>query len=157
MKKSMIEKSDILKVQRMWADGIIKIGQFFEDNKNYKAEANKFIDMLYNYNETNVLFKPTLVSKDQFRLSKESALSYFVGGNSNFKEDSGFAIKGWKSIRFENSGIQIEKDIAMAMGNYFFIDKDNNETKVEYSFVYKINNKKNLVIILHDSHLPYSS
>ena len=42
----------------------------------------------------------------------------------------------------------------MAMGNYF-ITRDNVETKVEYSLVYKKDDQCNLRIILHDSHLPY--
>ena len=82
------------------------------------------------------------------------ALSYFIGGNSNFDEDNGFAIKGWHQIRWENVGINIIDDIALCMGNYFFSLKGEEDLKVEFSLVVrKVNG--NLKIILHDSHLPY--
>jgi len=103
------------------------------------------------------LFKPTLASVLQFRLTKEAALSYFIGGDSNFDEDNGFALLGWKAVRFENIGIKIEENIAIAMGNYFFQKEDNSEVKVEYTFVYKKDDSGKLYIILHDSHFPYNS
>ena len=102
----------------------------------------------------DVLFKPTLVSKIQFRLTIDGALSYFIAGDVNFPEDTGFALMNWQKIRFENKKIHIEGDIAMAMGNYF-MTKENIEKKIEYSFVYKRADNGNLRIILHDSHLPY--
>jgi hypothetical protein len=102
------------------------------------------------------LFKPTLASETQFRLTKKAALSYYVGGNPDFTEDIGFALIDWKAIRFENKRIRIVGDIAIAMGNYFFT-KDNAETKVEYTFVYKKDDARDLCIILHDSHLPYTA
>ena len=103
-----------------------------------------------------VLFKPTLASVQQFRLTKVAALSYFIGGNSNFDEDNGFALLGWKAVRFENIGIKIEGNIAIAMGNYFFQKEDNSEVKVEYTFVYKKDDSRKLYIILHDSHFPFN-
>ena len=102
----------------------------------------------------DVLFKPTLASEIQFRLTKKAALSYFIANDKDFKEDKGFALMSWDDIRFENKKIHIEAGIAITMGNYF-MKKDGVETKVEYSLVYKKDPQGNLRIILHDSHLPY--
>ena len=67
------------------------------------------------------------------------ALSYFIGGNDSFcNEDEGFAMKPWVKVLSENSGVIIEKNRAIAMGNYFFTDLNGNTIKVEYSFVYKL-------------------
>ena len=41
------------------------------------------------------------------------------------------------------------------MGNYFFTDNNGDKTKVEYSLVYKKNDKGDLKIILHHSSLPF--
>ena len=58
------------------------------------------------------------------------------------------------------SGISISliilDDCAIAMCNYFFKDKNNDELKVEFFQVLKNINGK-LMLILHDSHLPYQS
>ena len=67
----------------------------------------------------------------------ESALSYFIGNNTDFPEDSGFALNLWVSVEFKNDSLKVYDDIGIAMGNYFFIDQNGVKTKVEYSFVYK--------------------
>lgn len=70
-----------------------------------------------------MLFKPTKASEITFRTSHEAALSYFIGGNSNFKEDKGFAITPWTKVEFKNAAILCENNgRALAMGNYWFTD-----------------------------------
>jgi len=85
-----------------------------------------------------------------------SALSYFIGSDNKFSEDKGFALNPWVKVDFENDSINIIDDIAIAMGNYFFTDRNGGKTKVEYSFVYKKNEEEDLKIILHHSSLPYT-
>ena len=145
---------DVFLAQDKWAFGVIEIGRKYKANEDYIKYANNFLDNLYGFNFGDVLFKPTFASETQFRLTKESALSYFISGNSKFSEDSGFALNNWEKIRFENSGIKIESNIALAMGNYYFY-ANGIEKKVEFTFVYKRDLNGILRIILHDSHLPY--
>ena len=151
--RNIIEK-EVLEAQEKWAIGVIDIGKKFLEKEDYSSCAEIFLDTLYAFSMGDVLFKPTLASKTQFRLTKKDALSYFIGGDSDFTEDTGFALMNWQTIRFENKRIHIEGDIAISMGNYF-MKRDNVETKVEYSLVYKKDDQGNLRIILHDSHLPY--
>ena len=152
----MITKEEVLNAQKKWSDGLLDIGKSYSVNADYKLESANYLSKLYAFHMGEVLFKPTLASVQQFRLKKEDALSYFIGGNSNFVEDSGFALLGWKAVRFENIGIKIEGNIAIAMGNYFFQKEDDSEVKVEYTFVYKKDDSGKLYIILHDSHFPYN-
>lgn len=154
MQSQIITEKEVIEAQEKWAIGVIDIGKQFLEKKDYLSCAELFLDKLYAFSMGDVLFKPTLASEKQFRLNKEAALSYFVGGNTNFNEDNGFALNCWTDIRFENQGIKIEGNIAITMGNYFMI-KGGVETKVEYSFVYRKDDQGNLRIILHDSHLPY--
>ena len=151
----MISKEEVLEVQKKWSDGLVKIAVKHQENKDYITEASDFIDSVYAYNLGEVLFKPTLASNPQFRLTKESALSYFVGGNSNYPEDTGFALIGWIGVRWKNAAIKLEGNIAICIGNYFFQKTDENEVKVEYSFVFKKSENGEIKIILHDSHFPY--
>ena len=150
----MITREEVEAIQKKWSDGLLEIVNKHQNNQDYINCASNFIDTLYYYDFGQVLFKPTLASEIQFRNTKESALSYFVGNNDNFKEDNGFALKSWTNIRWENSGLQLFEDIAIVMGNYYFLDNDS-ELKIEFSIVYKKDNNGDLRIILHDSHLPY--
>lgn len=152
-----ISEQDILNTQEAWGNGIVEIGKIYDNGGDYKQAALNHIDKLYGYDLGTVLFKPTLASKIQFRTSKEGALSYFVGGNSIFEEDHGFAIKPWSAVRWESTGIKIIGNMAIAMGNYYFTPaKGGDEVKVEYTFAYTKDTKGDMKIILHGSHLPYS-
>ena len=152
-----IREEDVLSIQKEWADSIISIGKIFLNKGNYRLEAEKTLKKLYAFDISNVLFKPTFASQNQFRNSFEDALSYFVGGN--IEEDNGFAIKPWFKIRFSENKIVISRDNAIAMGNYYFtsVEDKKNETKVEYTFGYIKDKKGNLRINLHHSSIPHSN
>jgi len=151
----MIRKPLIEKVQKEWGDGIVKIGSLRNDRKACEKAVDEFLDKLYAFDLVDVLFKPTLASVIQFRLTKEAAKSYFIGGNPNFPEDRGFAINPWTNIRFENIGFVFEVNIAMAMGNYFLTDLKREITKVEYTMGFIRDPYDQLKISLHHSSLPY--
>ena len=150
----MITKQEVLDVQEKWANGLLKIVETHQGNKEFTTETSDFIDDIYAYDWGEVLFKPTLASDFQFRKDKEGALSYFIGSNPKYSEDKGFALKGWKKVRWENAGIQLLDDVAIAMGNYYFTNSDG-ELKVEFTFVFRKDNTGKIKIVLHDSHLPY--
>ena len=152
----MITKSQIHEAQRKWGDGIVKIGTL-KDNESECLEFTKsFLNSLYDFENNDVLFKPTKAAEEQFRPNFQMALSYFLGGSNSFcSEDEGFAMKPWLDVKFENSGFIIENERAIAMGNYFFTDSSGAVVKVEYTFGYKLRNG-NLVIDLHHSSLPFS-
>ena len=156
LNSTAIREEDVLSIQKEWADSIISIGKIFLDKGNYRLEAEKTLKKLYAFDISNVLFKPTFASQNQFRNSFEDALSYFVGGN--IEEDNGFAIKPWFKIRFSENKIVISHDSAIAMGNYYFtsVEDKKNETKVEYTFGYIKDKKGNLRINLHHSSIPHS-
>lgn len=151
-----ITEDEVVKAQKAWSDGVIAIATAHAEGKDFKQLAENHVDKMYAFEDGVVLFKPTLAADDQFRLTREEAISYFIGGNDKHPEDKGFAIKPWTSVRWENADILTDKDSALAMGNYFFKDKDGKETKVEYSFGYKKEDDGNLEIVLHHSSVPFS-
>ena len=152
----MITKSQIHETQKKWGDGIVKIGAL-KDNESECLEFTKsFLNSLYDFENNDVLFKPTKAAEEQFRPNFQMALSYFLGGSNSFcSEDEGFAMKPWVDVKFENSGFIIENERAIAMGNYFFTDSSGAVVKVEYTFGYKLRNG-HLLIDLHHSSLPFS-
>ena len=153
----MITKEEVKNAQSVWGEGVVKIGKLKEDRFKCEKFANEFLDNLYAFDLGEVLFKPTKCEHEQFRPSKAEALSYFISGeNRACHEDKGFAINPWTNVRFENSGFILERDRAISMGNYFFTDLNGNETKVEYTFGYKLVNGK-LKIDLHHSSFPFSN
>lgn len=146
---------EIEKAQEKWGNGIVKIGELKDSIKECRMFTLDFISKMYDYDEGIVQFKPTKASDTQFRGDVKAALSYFIGSDSDFNEDSGFALNPWVSVEFENNSINIINDIAIAMGNYFFNDNQGDKIKVEYSFVYKKSDEGDLKIILHHSSLPF--
>ena len=152
----MIHIDDVENVQREWGEGIVKMASAHSNGEDYVGLAVNHIERLYAYDLGEVLFKPTMASVDQFRPTFEGALSYFVASNGACEEDSGFAIKGWTAVRFENAGFTVNQTNATAMGNYFFTGPDGDETKVEYTFGYVLDDAGRLRINLHHSSLPAS-
>mmetsp|Transcript_104 Transcript_104/g.174 ORF Transcript_104/g.174 Transcript_104/m.174 type:complete len:250 (+) Transcript_104:111-860(+) len=162
---SVITTEEVERAQRVWADGVIEIGALYLSKQDYKKEAAKFVDKVYAYDggSGSVLFKPTMAREDprshahhEFRLSREEAISYMVGGSKEFREDTGFALRPWTAIRFENAGIIVRNGTAMAMGDYYFTDRTGAETKVEFSFGYiRDSAHQHLRVVLHHSSFPY--
>lgn len=153
--RKCITREEIINAQNTWGNAIVAIGKKSQDGEDFEGLAEQTVDNLYAYDEGNVLFKPTLASEQQFRLTEEDALSYFVGGD--IPEDKGFALQPWSNVRFENAAFSLNCKTALAMGNYYFTDaKTGEETKVEYSFGYIRNTDGKLLIILQDSSLPFN-
>jgi hypothetical protein len=152
-----ITEREVVSAQKMWGDGIVRIGSVFSNNGDYSNEAADFIQEMYGYDLSSVLFKPTLAANDQFRSSFDAALSYFVGGNDAYEEDKGFAIKPYTKVKLDNVGIINNScRMAVAMGNYYFTDTTGGETKVEYTFAYVKDSEGDLRIVAHQSSLPYN-
>ena len=153
-----ITEYEVIKAQREWASGIVRIGEVYTQGGNYKIEAAEFIQDMYGFDLGSVLFKPTLASESQFRNSFDAAKSYFVGGNPAYPEDKGFAIKPYSSVKFNNIGIINNNcKMAIAMGNYYFKPVDSeDEVKVEYTFAYVKDKSGKLRIATHQSSLPYA-
>lgn len=158
--RGAITESEVNAAQQAWCDGLIRIGKIYMDGGDYKAAASQVLDDLYDYNEGKVFFKPTLASgKNTFRPTREGALAYFVGGNGSFPEDSGFALKQWVKVRYDNNagenGIQIHGDIAITMGNVYLTSAKGDEVMVDKTFVFRRCKDGKLRLCAHKSALPF--
>ena len=154
-----ITEAEVLAMQKTWGDALIKISDDFASGGKAKATAtaSAVLDAAYGYNMGPVLFKPTLtVAPQTFRVTKEGALSYFVGGNPAYPKDTGFALKGWKKVEIENAAIHINGDVASSMGYVTFTDKDGKKTTVDKTWTFKKDDMGKTRIVLHHSSLPYS-
>jgi hypothetical protein len=157
-----ITKEEVNAAQQAWCDALVAIGKVSEEGGDAKALANKILSEAYDYDNGKVFFKPTLAyGKNTFRPTKAGALAYFVGGDSNFPEDKGFALTPWVKARYDNlgdgdEGIQIHGDIAITMGNVWVTKKDGTEVMVDKTFVFKKGEDGKLRLIVHKSSLPFS-
>ena len=151
-----ITEEMVINAQKKWSEWLLKISKTHADGGDYKKVAEEALADGYNYQNGIVLFKPTLTSGDQtFRLDKEGALAYFVGGNPNYKNDTGFALKGWTRYKTKNAGIILNGTVAVTTGNIYLYDKDGNETVVDKTWGFKMDEYGKLRIFLHHSSLPY--
>ncbi len=154
-----ISEQDVLAAQQAWGSALVQIASDFEEGgiEAAKATAETVIDTAYGYNLGPVLFKPTLTKTPQtFRTSREGALSYFVGHDTDFPSDKGFALNGWKAFETENAAIFIEGDVAMSMGKVRLTNADGDVTEVDKTWGYKRDAAGDLRIVLHHSSLPYA-
>ncbi len=154
-----ITVQEVEAAQKAWGAALISISTTYDKDgiEAAKKLANNVLDAAYGYNLGTVLFKPTLTHGDQtFRPTKEGALAYFVGQNSAYPNDSGFALKGWREYAFQNSGVYINGDLALTMGKVILVDKNGKTTTVDKTWGFKKDEKGALRIVLHHSSLPYS-
>ena len=166
-----ITEQEVLNAQQRWGDGIVRIGAVKQAGGPYVREALSHIEDIYDYEEGEVLFKPTLASDVPHRPTIGGALSYFVGYDSALKflsglsdeeraelkiyrEDGGFATKPWTRVRFDNEGIVLYGTTAVAMGNYYFTDLNGDETKVHYTLCF-VKRDDRLRIYVQESNLPF--
>eukprot|EP00438_Fugacium_kawagutii_P010534 Skav214531 [mRNA] locus=scaffold410:341703:349648:- [translate_table: standard] len=161
-----ISLEEVKAAQKAWADAIKKISKTYLDGGDYVAAAANAAGELYGYGHGNVLFKPTKAKDVQFRPEASQAMSYFVGAKAvkeadGIAEDGGFAInggKGWSDVVFFNHQIELNGNVAIAMGTYDFTSAaDGSKTTVEYTFGYKKCQDGKLRIFLHHSSVPFSN
>ena len=153
-----ITEAEITEARKAWGDALVAIAKAYETDgiDGARGVADGVLDAAYGYNLGPVLFKPTLASGEKtFRPTKNGALSYFVGHDSDFPLDGGFGIKGWREVTSETAATFIEGDVAMWMGWVTMTDKDGQVTKVNKSWGYKKDADGTLRIVLHHSSLPY--
>jgi hypothetical protein len=160
--QTIITYDEVNAAQQAWCDALVKIGQLKEEGGDYKAFANEVLSTAYNYDNGKVFFKPTLAYGTQtFRNDKKGALAYFIGGDSDYPNDKGFALAPWVKARYDNTGdknegIQIYGSIAITMGNVWVTGKDGKEVMVDKTWVFKKGKDGKLRIIVHKSALPYA-
>lgn len=150
--------AEVESAQQQWGNMLIDVGKIYSEKGDYKKATQNLINELYayNYGKGVVLFKPTKAKIHPFRKTFEGALSYFIGENSEYGEDTGFALAPWVDIKFKNDEMYMHGDMAIAMGEYFFTDAKGNVAKVEYTFGYIKDAAGALKIVLHHSSLPYN-
>jgi hypothetical protein len=153
-----LSENEVLAAQQGWCSALVDISKTHEEHGQpaAKALAEKVIDAAYGYQMGAVLFKPTLTVKPQtFRPTKEGALSYFVGGDSKFPNDSGFALKGWQKCEIENNAVFVAGDSAATIGKVHFTAKDGSVTSVDKTWGFVKDDAGAVRIILHHSSLEY--
>ena len=148
-------KDLVTNAQNEWARYVIDIGYQYSQGNDINKIMGEFLKDLYAFEISDILFKPTKASVNQFRRTKEDFISYFIANNNLYKEDKGFALEPWKKIVFDNfNSIKVEKEI-ISMGNYYFENFKSETIKVEFTFGYIIDNVGKLRINLHHSSLPF--
>ncbi len=148
-------EADIVAAQRDWETGLLEIARTHADHgpAAARARAARIIDRLYGYAWGPVLFKPTLAGGTQtFRTTRAGALAYFAGGDPDFPDDTGFALKPWREVRIRNVGMQIRHDTAMVMSRAVLTDDRGRVTEVDKSWGYR-RGPEGLRIVLHHSSL----
>lgn len=153
-----ITEAEVTAAQQAWCGALEDIGATYERDGQEAAKtlAGNVIDAAYGYQMGVVLFKPTLtVAPQTFRPTRDGAMAYFVGGDPEFPNDTGFALKGWTNCTIANNAILITGDSATTMGNVSITGKDGSVTTVDKTWQFVKDDAGALRIVLHHSSLPY--
>lgn len=155
-----ITVAEVEAAQRAWGDALVAISTEY-DRKGFDAAkqlAGAVLDGAYGYGMGPVLFKPTLTMTPQtFRTTRDGALAYFVGGDKSYPNDSGFALKSWRTYKIDNAGVVITGNSAISMGNVTLTDAKGNVTTVDKTWGYVRDGAGKLRIVLHHSSLPFKA
>lgn len=154
-----VSENEVLAAQKAWCGALVEISSVYvaQGSVAAKAMAEKVIDAAYGYQMGAVLFKPTLtVTPQTFRTTRAGALAYFVGGDTAYPKDTGFALKGWTKCEIANSGIFISGTSAYTMGNVNITGADGKVTTVDKTWVFVKDDAGKLRIVVHHSSLPYA-
>lgn len=155
-----ITVAEVEAAQRAWGDALVAISTTYDRDGFAAAKrlAETVLDSAYAYNMGPVLFKPTLTLAPQtFRTKRDGALAYFVGGDKTYPNDSGFALKGWRTYKIDNAGIVVTGTSATSMGNVTLTDAKGNVTTVDKTWGYVRDGEGKLRIFLHHSSLPHKA
>ena len=155
-----ITETELAEARAAWGNGLVAISTAYDDFgiEAARAVADDLLDRLYGFEFGLILFKPTLSGGAQtFRTDKQGTLSYFIGHNPDYPQDTGFGLKSWRKVTSETSSLFIERDVAMWMGWVFFTSKNGDVVKVDKSFGYKRAADGSLKLVLHHSSLPYQA
>ncbi|MDP2802772.1 MAG: hypothetical protein Q8O26_12900 [Phreatobacter sp.] len=153
-----VTQTEVLAAQRAWCDALVSISTTHasQGQAAAKALAERVIDAAYGYQMGAVLFKPTLtVAPQTFRTTRAGALAYFVGGDTAFPNDKGFALNGWTKCEIANSAIFIAGDSATTMGNVSITGPNGAVTTVDKTWKFVKDDAGRLRIVVHHSSLPY--
>lgn len=158
VRDTTITEADVLAAQQAWGDALVRISDAHAKGGQdaARAAAEQALDSAYDYAQGPVLFKPTLTTDPQiFRTDREGALSYFVGGNPDYPQDTGFALKEWADVEVDNAAVMLNGDLATSLGTVQFTDRDGNVTTVDKSWTFRKDDAGVLRIIQHHSSLQF--
>jgi hypothetical protein len=150
---------DVVAAQQAWGQALVNISTVYDTSgfAAAKAVAEAVLDAAYSYDSNNTVFKPTLTFGNQtFRLTRAGALAYFVGGDPNFPNDTGFALKSWRNVQIQNAAILLEGNSGTSMGNVIITDKNGNSVTVDKTWRFVRGSDGKLRITIHHSSLPYT-
>lgn len=152
-----IDRTEVASAQRAWCDALLSISKASRTGDPTPL-AESVLSTAYDYDQGQVLFKPTLTHGEQtFRMTKRGALAYFVGGDSSYPDDSGFAKRPWVSCQPDLAEvISMSPDHAIAMGKVTLTDEKGTRVNVDKTFGYRRGADGKLRIVLHHSSLAYT-
>jgi len=155
-----ITENEVFNAQKGWCDALIAISAANMEGGQAQAKkvAEQVLDSAYAYDNGGVLFKPTLtVAPQTFRSTRRGALAYFVGGDSSFPNDSGFALGDWTKCDVMTDGVLLMGNTAISMGQVTVTNKQGQATTVDKTWGWMKDSQGNLRIVLHHSSLEHTA
>lgn len=139
--------------QLTWAKKLVEVGNRYVMKGDYHEVAEELVDECYAFSLRPTLFKPAEARLSPFRTSRAGAVSYFAGGDKNFPEDWGFALRPWESARLSTEAAVIHGTQGLVMGHAYFDDALGIQRKAEFAMGF-VKSSQGVRINLHHTHFP---
>lgn len=150
---SPISKSEIIAFQNAYGTSFNGVSDAIADETYYELKAKEHIDNFYSFDESEVMFKIGHDDDQPFRYSHSGLLSYLIGKNKAFPNDTGIAKAKWRKIDWNNMGTIMERDVAIAIGKVT-MENDEDTIHQNYTMVLKRNEKGKIKLVAHKISIP---
>lgn len=156
----LITEDEVESMSKAWGDALINISKAYEE-EGFDAAKNlteKAIDKFFCYHlGIPVGFKLSRsIAPQTFRTTPEAAVAYFVGNNSDYPNDTGFALQGWVQVKYYRATDLLLGRVALSMGTEHLTNKDGNVTLVDKTWGLLKEDNGNICIMIQHNSVPYS-
>jgi hypothetical protein len=156
----VITEDEVGNMNKAWGDSLANISKTYEE-EGFDAAKNlteQLIDKFFCFHlGIPVGVKPSrAVAPQTFRTTPEGVLANYVGNNSDYPNDTGFALKGWVKVENYPSTILLLGRVALFMGTYSLTNKDGNVTLLDITWGFLKEDDGNLCFTIGHGSLPYS-
>jgi hypothetical protein len=156
----LITEEEVSNMNKAWGETLIGIGKTYEEEgfDAAKALTEQALKNFFCYHlGIPVGLKPSRsIAPQTFRTTPEAALAYYVGNNSAYPNDKGFALKGWIKVENYPATVLLLGRMALSMGTEHLTDKNGNITLVDKTWGLMKEDDGNICIVIQHGSVPYS-
>lgn len=153
-----ISRKEAHAAQRAWADMVLSLSEAHRMGRNDRAQAEALIRKIYDFDRGPVLVKPAYALDAPVRTELEDVVSYYAGAapNGRLSRDAGFALRGWRKIRFGEQHASFGQGTVTLMGAcHLSTERKIQETNLDCTMTFRRDAQGAMRMTVHHSSIQY--